>query len=333
MTDEILPIPQIPDGLREASQRGTLIPFIGAGASRLAGCPGWPEFAHSTLRYFIEKGKLTHAQLAQISHLNPRVKLSLALELEEVHKIQIDFRKLLQTSDPRSIERGQQLYGSLSKLGKTFVTTNYDEWLDTKIVSPSLLTKSGAASAMPEISNPRTVIYKVSDLIPANLNSPDIVIHLHGSVRDPESMILTTQHYLLHYANDRFFGDPNKENRVLSFLEYLFKEKTVLFVGYGLEELEILEYVILKARQLPGTCNAEARHFILQGFFSHEQELVGNLSRYYLRQCGIELIPFLRDQKDWDQLLDVLEDFALHIPASDVMYQQDFKEMEDLLNG
>ncbi len=32
MSEDILPIPPIPSGLREAAQRGTLIPFIGAGA-------------------------------------------------------------------------------------------------------------------------------------------------------------------------------------------------------------------------------------------------------------------------------------------------------------
>lgn len=45
MSDEILPIPEFPEALREAAQLGKLIPFVGAGASRIAGCPGWNEFA------------------------------------------------------------------------------------------------------------------------------------------------------------------------------------------------------------------------------------------------------------------------------------------------
>ena len=61
-------------------------------------------------------------------------------------------------------------------------------------------------------------------------------------------MILTTQDYIRHYANDRRADGPEGENRVLTFLEFLFSEKNVLFIGYGLEELEILEYVIGKAR-------------------------------------------------------------------------------------
>lgn len=37
MTEAILLIPPVPDGLREAAQLGVLVPFVGAGASRLAG--------------------------------------------------------------------------------------------------------------------------------------------------------------------------------------------------------------------------------------------------------------------------------------------------------
>jgi len=56
MADEISPIPPIPEGLREAAQRGTLIPFVGAGASKLAGCPGWNEFADGALSFFVDQG-------------------------------------------------------------------------------------------------------------------------------------------------------------------------------------------------------------------------------------------------------------------------------------
>ena len=68
----------------------------------------------------------------------------------------------------------------------------------------------------------------------------------------------------------------------------------------------------------------EIRHFLLQGFFSHEEELARSLSNYYA-ECGIELIPFLRDQKDWDQLMDVLEEYARVAPAGAPLNVQIFK--------
>ena len=142
-------------------------------------------------------------------------------------------------------------------------------------------------------------------------------------------MILTTQDYVRHYANDRRTEDPQGENRVLTFLGFLFSEKNVLFVGYGLEELEILEYVIGKARVMAEPGSTEIRHFLLQGFFSHEEELSRGLSNYYA-ECGIELIPFRRDQKDWDQLIDVLEEYARVAPAGAPLNVQILKEMEVL---
>ena len=144
-------------------------------------------------------------------------------------------------------------------------------------------------------------------------------------------MILTTADYVQHYANDRRSNVRDPENYVLTFLEHLFEHKTVLFVGYGLEELEILEYIVVKARTTKKV-GLQPNHFLLQGFFSHEQELMVNMRTYY-HECGIQLMPFLKDHRGWAQLIDVLESFARSVPASTLTVLQQFKEMEALLNG
>jgi hypothetical protein len=327
----IQPIPELPPGLREAAIKGTLIPFVGAGASVMAGCPNWSNFADAALRHFVEQGKFSHGQLAQLSHQHPRVKLSIALGLERKHNIPIDYEKILYPRGAENSPKGRRLYDALSRLGKTFVTTNYDRWLDTTIESPPVSVTGEAQTAQPSISGRRTALYNVDDFTPARLNQPDTVFHVHGSMREPRSMIVTTPHYVRHYANDRM-TDGGKENNVLTFLTYLFAEKSVLFVGYGLEELEILEYVIGKARLIEETGPREMKHFLLQGFFSHEAELARSLEEYY-RECGIELIPFLRDEKDWEQLIDVLENFGRLAPAGPPLPVQKLKEMEALLDN
>ena len=193
------------------------------------------------------KGKFSHGQLAQISHLNPRVKLSIALASRRTQDTNRFREGALSRPSARIIAKGRRLYENLSKLGTAFVTTNYDEWLDTAIGAPPPSIRTGANPATSVIEERRTVIYEVNELTPDNLRRPNTVIHLHGSVLKPESMILTTQHYVRHYANDRFSGGAGRENNVLTFLDFLFGQKNVLFVGYGLDELEILEYVIGKA--------------------------------------------------------------------------------------
>jgi hypothetical protein len=329
----ITPIPELPSGLRDAALKGTLIPFVGAGASRLAGCPNWAEFTDRALRYFVDQGKFSHSQLAQLSQQPPRVKLSIARSLQREHKLPINFDAILYPEGRNTNLKGRKLYQALSNLGKTFVTTNYDDWLDSTIGAPMRsVSAAGGPTATSAIGQKPTVVYRVEDLTLDNLERPNTVFHLHGSVHDPVTMILTTQDYVRHYANDRRTDGPQGENKVLTFLGFLFTEKNVLFVGYGLEELEILEYVIVKARPLAETGKTELRHFLLQGFFSHEQELARNLANYYA-ECGIELIPFLRDQKDWDQLIDVVEEFARLAPAGAPLNVQVLKDMEALLNA
>ena len=330
MTDDIPPIPEVPEALLEAAQVGKLIPFVGAGASRLAGCPNWDEFANAALKVFIERGTFNHAQLDQVRHLPPRIKLSIARSLQTTTRDPINFRDLLHRKPRQDHTIGRQLYSHLSKLAKTFITTNYDEWLDEELpdTEADLTEVSGPFSDT--TPRPRTVLYKPVDLTAGNLNREDAVIHLHGSVKDPEGMILTTPDYIRHYANDRRSRYPDHQNYVLTFLEHLFRNKTVLFIGYGLEELEILEYIIIKAPTTDGSV-VLPRHFLLQGYFSHERELMVNMRRYY-RECGVELLPFLRDQEDWMQLVYVLKAFARSVPASSLTVLQQFREMEDLLN-
>ena len=307
-----------------------MVIFVGAGLSNLAGCPDWSEFADAALRDLVQQGKFSHGQLDQVSHLNPRVKLSIARRLERKHKTNINFRSILHPNG-KTNKKGRRLYANLSKLGNKFVTTNYDEWLDEVFSIPKISVRPSAADPSTVAAlQPRKVIHRVGEIIPSKINNANVVIHLHGSVKYPEGMILTTQDYVRHYANDRGLREPDTENRILTFLDYLFQEKMVLFVGYGLEELEILEYVITKAKQQQSG-EPEVRHYLVQGFFSHEQELAHNLEGYY-RESGIQLIAFNKDEKGWDQLLDVVEKLARDVPASDLVLE-DFTQMEGWLNG
>src|SRR5438093_3945127 len=110
VNEEFSPVPELPEGIREAAQRGILIPFVGAGASCIAGCPGWSDLANRALEHFVEHGKFSYGQLEQIRHLNPRVRLSIARGLQEQHGIRIDFDKLLHRSGNMEKEKGRQLY-------------------------------------------------------------------------------------------------------------------------------------------------------------------------------------------------------------------------------
>ncbi len=60
MAIDIPALPSIPEGLRLAAAQGSLVPFVGAGLSKLAGCPDWKEFAARSLGFFIDRGRVDY---------------------------------------------------------------------------------------------------------------------------------------------------------------------------------------------------------------------------------------------------------------------------------
>ena len=90
MSKEIPPFPPIPQGMRDAALRGTLVPFVGAGASVLGGGPTWGKLADDALAACIKAEKFNHGQHEQIRHLGRRMKLSIARAIEAEHGLRID---------------------------------------------------------------------------------------------------------------------------------------------------------------------------------------------------------------------------------------------------
>jgi len=307
MIETISPIPSSFEDIRIASLQRPLVPFIGAGVSMLAGCPGWEEFGDRTLRFFLSKGALSPAEYDQIKGLSSRIKLSLALDLQKSSGLPIDFRELLAPSaEKKGI--GERVYDRLGTLSTTFVTTNYDDFLD-----------SG-----------REVFHEPHQLTIHNLRIPNAVFHIHGSMLDPDNMVRTTDEYLKRYASHEVLRGSDGENPFLTFMRKLFELRTVVFIGYSLSELEVLEYVLQKsASVLPGK-EIEPRHFILQGFFSHQRPLANNLERYFAR-FGVSLLPFSRDERDWDQLGNVIDALASALPSGTPLSLPKLREMEGLL--
>jgi hypothetical protein len=143
-------------------------------------------------------------------------------------------------------------------------------------------------------------------------------------------MVLRTVDYLKCYSSHRIDGKENHENAFLTFLETIIKSKNVLFIGYSLDEMEVLEYIIQKGVQKPKT-DEQPRHYVLQGFFTRDLELVRSLELYY-NGFGIGLLPFSRDDRDWEQLSAVIEYYAREIPPGPPLALQKRIEMEELLS-
>ncbi len=286
-----------PDQLiKDAAKHGELVVFVGAGASMLCGSPDWRGFAGQVVGALERTKVLGFLEAEQLRGLgDPRRTLSIARALAKERGIPIDFDGILHPAKPSAI--GVELYRLLASLRPVFVTTNYDKWLDD--AGPEDLStevKDGGEAEPAKGPSERPNYYLREHLSPALLAERGAVIHLHGSYTDPNSMVVSLKDYIEHYA------DP----RVREFLSAMFKNHTVLFVGYGLAELEVLEHIIRSDESLR-TSSAEPRHFLLFPFRSTESVQTRFIEQFFRDQCGVRVVPYCIDAKGYAELVEVFK--------------------------
>lgn len=292
--------------LKDAAKHGELVVFVGAGASMLCGSPDWRGFASQVVGALEKSGVLSFLEAEQLRGLgDSRRTLSIAMALAREMGVAIDFDSILHPTKPAAI--GSELYELLSSLRPVFVTTNYDKWLDD--AGPEELAtevKMGGEAEPATGPSRRPKYYQREHLSPALLAERGAVIHLHGSYVDPSSMVVSLKEYIEHYA------DP----RIDAFLKAMFKNHTVLFVGYGLAELEVLEHIIRSDESLR-TEKAEPRHFLLYAYRSTETVQKGFIERFFRDQCGVCAIPYCIDAKGYREVVDVFRGWNSELDVRD----------------
>ena len=104
----------------------------------------------------------------------------------------------------------------------------------------------------------------------------------------------------------------------------------MLFLGYGLEEAEILEHILRRGRV--GGSRLQ-RRFTLQGFFFSEEPLYRKLYEYYLKSFGVDLIGFVRDYEDYKQQESIVKSWSEMIEVRPPALVDDLDFMEETLGG
>jgi hypothetical protein len=294
------PEPKLPDEIIEAAKAGNLVLFVGAGISRMVGHPTWDGFADAVVNQLVKNEVIDHHEKSLINALpDARKRLSIAKILDEKNGSKVNYKAIFDLDKEMS-----DIYQFINKYECTFVTTNYD-----KLITPEV------SATKPEAE---WRVFKRRDFN-VKLNTKGAVIHLHGCVDDPKSMIVTTKDYLEHYVSEQ----------VPKFLSHLFSSKTVLFLGYGLEETEILEYVLKSSDQ---TSEAQKRLFILQGFFNAEEPLFKKLMDYYEESFNAQLIVFPRDHDDYAQQKAIIKKWVDELDFKDLSLVDKLAALEDELD-
>ena len=253
---ELSEIPVLPSEIIDAALNGKLVIFVGAGVSKLLGFPTWSELAMHALEFIRKKGWIDYSELEQLKNLEPKKQLSIAKFIADENEQNLDLTEYFKGKSEEN-----SIYKFINDIGCTCVTTNYDELLAPRFHE----SKSDQSMSIKHKDTER--IWDKNEFFAKYLDEPGTVIHLHGVISRPESMVFTTQQYLKHYDHEN----------VQHFLHELFNKKIVLFIGYGLEEVEILEHIL---RRGTAELTADRRRFALQGYFKNQDSLYKRLYQY-----------------------------------------------------
>lgn len=294
-----------PDEIVQAGLNGDLVFFVGAGASRLLGLPSWTELAAKALEDLGQHGYLNYSEIEQLNSLDPKKQLSIVYSIAEENEYKLDLTKHLVGKS-----EGDSIYKAINDIGCSCVTTNYDELLAPRFLE----TKDGSTTAA-SVNR----VYDREKFFSKLLNEPGTVVHLHGAISEPKTMIVTTWHYLEHYDH----------KNVQAFLGELFEKKTILFLGYGLEEAEVLEHILRRGSVKK---NLDRRRFAIQGFFRSQKPLYENLHTYYKKSFGVHLLGFLRDHENFRCLEKIIKTWAKKIEVRKPPLAVDHDFMNEVLD-
>lgn len=289
----------------EAAERGNLLIFVGAGVSRIIGGPSWQDLALLYLKFVHEECGITYSEYKHLKKQDARKLLSICSDLAKRKGKIFDFKKHLETDIELSTNPKYKKYSGIYQIIQNFncpyITTNFDGFLDKSYSSTPTIKKSDSEKNV-EIG--KNIINHFEDIQdPALLKRGDVV-HIHGSIHDKKkrSLVLTISDYFKAYS--RNLKGKKKQTYLPDFLAEVFKKKVVLFVGYGLEEFELLEFIVNNNENV-----GEKRHYILYPFLNEEGNLV-HLQDTYYSQLGVTLIPYSISNIGYEQLYFVLKDWS-----------------------
>ncbi|MFC2069794.1 SIR2 family protein [Chloroflexota bacterium] len=307
MPDElILPIPTVPKEILEAVNTNKLAVFIGAGVSRIMGCLGWDQLAGklvercSSIKLRDGSPNLNYRAIEILSQYTDHKKaITICHEIMRENECENDFFDVIEKSFVIDKKHSQyrDIYNHIYGLRGLFITTNADKHFD-------------------QLFNQERIVYKEQEFHHSNIDRTKLY-HIHGSIQDPDSLVFTTPRYIDRYRNDDFGH----------FLERIFDQYVVLFVGYGMSEFELLDFIITKY----GTDGEkELKHFILLPFYTGEERRL-EFETYYHKKMGVSVIPYQKDQNGYNQLYKVIKDWNSRINQTSQSLYDTYKEIENIV--
>lgn len=214
--------------LAEIAKTGRLVPFMGAGVSVSAGAPTWDELIES---------------LAQGAHLTPEEKESL-LHGKMDPRDQAAYLRSRYESASRIASKAKPAMPTLSFNEEIAARVNLAQYGLAPALLAGLRTEQAITmnydrlfeTASADIGDDRTVIPDSS------VNGEKWLLKLHGSVKNPESIVLTRDDYLGYNASREALSAVVKATLITHHL---------MFVGFGLKDDHFHEIIHDVRRAMP----------------------------------------------------------------------------------
>lgn len=308
MTDNrIHSIPPLPKEIVDAVNNDKLAIFIGAGVSRLIGCMGWGKLAQNLVSICFSTKKedgspcINFKDEDTLSRFpDPKKTITICHSILKQNGFEDIFFKEFKKSlgSYPELLKSQNIYDELYNLHGLFITTNADRYFaDYKF-------------------NPLQIVYK--DFNPLDIDRTKLY-HIHGLIPHRKSLVFTVPQYIQRYTDKPF----------REFLETIFEEYVVLFVGYGLSEFELLDFLITKFDSSNGRY---VKHFILLSYFTgNENSLV--LDQHYYNSMGISVLGYEKDKLGYGQLYNVIKRWSSEINQTSNYLYDSLKEIDEIIDN
>jgi hypothetical protein len=296
---------KIPSDLRDVFLSNKKMAFfIGAGVSKLLDIPLWDELANKAIERMRDNSYINHSEAARLQNEKYPPKQIMSI----FHKTVCDsdgikkfYEEYLKGKETDKINPYELLWQLEESVGKPIVkiSTNIDlEWekvLKIKADKQKLdQTESGG------LKEPQILFNEIQyeNFTRQQKIGPENLYKIHGTLKEIHKAIITTPQYVDTYR---------EENGLKGFLEKLFREYTVLFIGSGMQEFEILEHLLKK--------DSPTEHFSLVGTQFSETNLF-RIKQSYFTGIKIKAIPYYLDFQSYDRLLYVLQSWIDEIKSS-----------------
>lgn len=271
-------LPEPNNEIYTAIRNGELVIFLGAGVSNLLGLPRWNDLAKTLLDDAINDNVLTLIDktliLAEINSDSKKI-ISIIFEKFKLYeKEEIFYQHLSKhlTIDKNKLI-GSPVIDLVRSIPALYITTNADNTLDDYFE--------------------KDIIYYDNNYADWRRTNPAL-IQIHGKVTLPSSLVFTSKQYIDRYTNEYF----------IDYLESVFcTGQTVLFIGYSLNEFELLERI---SRNLNKGQNSKI--FTLQPYFSYQSALENSFNLYF-KSLNITQIPYIIDIYGYSTLNLILSDW------------------------